>query len=153
MKKIITCLLALNAFVCIYSQELPKQPVTLTIAYFGEMITNPGLKIGLEVGWKSWESSKTKKDGTAKSYSTNLNPGVGIGFYYHKDYQTGLFLVPELGITRQSQRGGYWGGGFGLGYLFALTPNTYSVEGGEVEKTTAGHGYFISDIFILKGGA
>lgn len=134
------------------SQGFEKQPLTITLSYFGEMLTNPGFKLSVEVGWQSWEKVKTKNDGSEKRTDLRLTPELGVGLFFHPDYQTALFVIPGLYISRQNERGGYWGGGFGLGYMRTFASNVYEVDdSGQVQNSSFTNNYFVTDIFLAFG--
>ena len=146
MRKLILTFLAISPIVLIGQTFKPDG---ISISYFGEMVTHPGLMLSFDYNLKSWTKAKKKGDKTILK-SLKLEPG--LGFYYHKRYQTGVLLNTELQFNRQSPKGNFFGYGFGLGYLRTFIPNTFEVsEGGKVEQTTAGHNYFAPGIFFTLG--
>lgn len=83
-------------------------PQALSMSYYGESIAQPGLKIGLDYDLKNWQTDKTKKssESTTKQKSLVLSPT--LGFYMHKAYQTGLFILPELKYNREKPNGNFF---------------------------------------------
>lgn len=105
------------------------------------MIAHPGLKIGIDYTLKTWNKEKTKK-GLSEKVSKSYHLAPSVGFYYHRRYQTGVFLNTELSRKRQNSRGGYCSYGFNLGYLGTVVPHTYSLsESGVVERGLGKHSY------------
>lgn len=59
--------------------------------------------------------------------------------FIHKDYQTSLFILPELGYLRKNSRGNYKSTGIGAGYMRSIIPKVYELNpDGKIEKIGAG---------------
>ena len=101
------------------------KPASINLSYFGEMITHPGLKTGVTFNLKNWNKNKI-----------DLTPSVG--FFYHRNYQTGVFMLPELSYARMNKKGNYTAAGIGAGYMRSFIPNVYKLVDGEVRKTGQG---------------
>jgi hypothetical protein len=125
----------------VWGQNL--RPESLSIAYWGEMISHPGLKAEANYSLKSWEKEKQKKN-------IVLSPSLGV--FYHKRYQTGV--LPAVGLSYQSVRGAKktFSGGLDLGYLRTFVPNTYQItEEGLMEGIVAGHNYLATNVYVSLG--
>ena len=148
MKQLLVLLLTFSA--CeLYAQE--KSSPRLSIAYFGETITHPGLKIGINFPFHTWEKSKTKNNGTEKHLYKSFDVQPSLGFYFHQDYQTGLFVLPQLAYTRKNAKGAYTSFGLGAGYMRTFIPRVYALENDEIEKVGGGYNYLLSNYFITLG--
>ena len=125
---------------------------SLSIAYFGEMLTHPGVKIGLNYNLLGWTKNKRTRRGQERSVDKNLLLQPSLGIFYHERYQAGLMVLPEWSLLRQNERGGHFSVGAGVGYLRTFIPNTYEVSAsGEISKVTAGHDYLLTSYFISFG--
>ncbi len=126
-----------------------KNLESVSFSYYGEMITHPGLKLSSDFKIKGWD--KVKRD-SLKKINKSFIISPALGFFHHRRYQTGLFLIPEVKYKRQNPKGRFYELGIGAGYLKTFIPNTYEVgSNGEVNKTTAGHNYFATNYFISFG--
>ena len=124
----------------------------ISLAYFGETITHPGLKVGISFPLYEWEKHKTLRNGREKLLDKRIDLSPQLGFYYHQDYQTGLFVLPELSYIRQNAKGNYTALGVGAGYLHTRVPRVYDFDpSGEIEQIRSGHHYFISNYFATFG--
>lgn len=121
-------------------------------AYFGETITHLGLKVGLSFPLYEWEKHKTLRNGREKLLDKRLDLSPQLGFYYHQNYQTGLFVLPELSYIRQNAKGNYTALGIGAGYMHTRVPRVYDFDAsGEIEQIGAGYHYFVSNYFATFG--
>ena len=124
----------------------------ISLAYFGETITHPGLKVGVSFPLYQWEKHKTLRNGREKLLDKRIDLSPQLGFYYHQDYQTGLFVLPELSYIRQNAKGNYTALGIGAGYMHTRVPRVYDFDtSGEIEQIGAGYHYFISNYFATFG--
>ena len=129
-----------------------NNPTSISASYFGESITHPGLKIGVNYHLKSWDKTKTKKNTSQKTIYKRIDLSPNVGFYFHKDYQTGLFVLPELSYTRKNAKGNFMIFGMGAGYMRTFIPNVYEINSNnEIEKTPEGYNYFLTNYFIAFG--
>lgn len=87
----------------------------LSLAYEGGMITHPGLSAGYH-----------QRIGAHNAWV--LQGGVKLGFYYHKGYQTGVFLTPVLQGLHINQKGFMWGVDFGAGPQRTYIPKSYKID-------------------------
>lgn len=139
-------------FVALQGQAQFAKPESISVSYFGEMITHPGLKLSANFNLKEWSKMKNADKKHSKELGKSLVLSPAIGFYYHRRYQTGLFLIPEGKYRSLNQKGLFHEFGLGLGYLRTFVPNTYEVTGNdEVRKVSAGHNYFATNFFFTIG--
>lgn len=125
---------------------------SISMAYFGETITHPGLKVGLSFSLYEWEKHKMLHNGREKVLTKRIDLSPQLGFYYHQHYQTGLFALPELSYIRQNAKGNYTAFGIGAGYMHTRVPRVYDFDtSGEIEQIGAGYHYFISNYFVTFG--
>lgn len=146
MKYLLAILLTLG-ILALKAQDAPS----LSISYFGEGVTHPGLKIGLNFPFHSWEKTKTKGSGVEKHLYKSFALQPSLGFYFHQDYQTGLFVLPQLAYTRKNAKGSYASFGLGVGYLRTFIPRVYALENNEVKKVPGGYNYLLSNCFMTLG--
>ena len=129
-----------------------NNPTSISASYFGESITHPGLKIGINYELKNWDKTKIRKNTSKKTIYNRIDLSPSIGFYYHKDYQTGLFVILELSYTRKNAKGNFMTYGLGAGYMRTIIPNVYEINSNnEIEKTSEGYNYFLTNYFIAFG--
>ncbi|WP_339915837.1 hypothetical protein [Yeosuana marina] len=127
------------------AQDKEKKLKSISVGYFGEMITHPGFKVSLSYHIFQWENEK-KNNKTIKK-SVSINPS--IGGYYHRRYQTGIVALPEFAYNRTNSKGNSFSIGSGAGYLRTFIPNTYKVTNtGDVKKVNAGYNYFMTNVFM-----
>ena len=127
-------------------------PTSFSVSYFGETVIHPGLKMGLTYDLKRWEKSKTKRNGVKKNTIQGFELSPTVGFYYHKDYQTGIFILPEFSYTRTKTNGNFMTYGFGAGYMRSIIPSVYELNSnGEIEKIHTGNNYFVTNYFVSFG--
>jgi hypothetical protein len=131
-------LLVSTLFLSIIATAQKIKPTSFNISYFGETITHPGTKLGATFNLKTWNRN-----------TIALTPTVG--FFYHKNYQTGLFVLPELSFKRYNKKGNYKAAGIGAGYMRSFIPNVYKIKNGEIKHISAGHNYFLSSAFFTFG--
>ncbi|RYU96942.1 hypothetical protein [Emticicia agri] len=149
MKKLIIII----SFVCVsvFTNAQILKPQSVSIAYIGEAITHPGMKIGLNYSFFKWDRQKNNK-GAEKiiDYSIDFKPC--IGFYYHKSYQTGIFALPELSFTWKKQGGSFTAIGVGVGYMRTIIPAVYELDNDtNIRKIKAGNNYLVSNYYIAWG--
>jgi hypothetical protein len=149
MRYIIT-IIFLCAATTLSAQKL--KPVAVSASWFGETITHPGIKMGLTFQLKSYEKSKAKKNGKQKLITKSIDLTPSAGAFYHKNYQTAVFVIPELSYSRKNARGNYKSAGIGAGYMRTFVPNVYEFNGGgDIKKIHAGNNYFVTSCFITFG--
>jgi hypothetical protein len=121
-------------FIVLWALAIPitssgqKQATYVKIAYEGGMFTHPGLSAGIE---RTLGSKKNAEDGPWNEFRW----GGKLGFYFHRRYQTGVFVLPGISWVKTSSAGFQYGAGFHTGYLRSFIPNTYKVsEDGSVTR-------------------
>lgn len=128
------------------------KPKSVYVSYFGETVTHPGLKVGVTYQLIDWEKSKIRRNGTEKVVFKSLDLSPAIGFFYHTNYQTGLFVLPELSYRRMKANGNHIVFGVGAGYMRTFIPNVYELRPGEgIERVQEGNDYFITNYSIAFG--
>ena len=133
-------------------QAQSLRPKSISASYFGETVTHPGLKIGVTYQLKFWDKTKTRKNGDKRIIQRCIELSPGIGFFYHKDYQTGLFVLPEWSYSRKNAKGNFLTAGIGAGYMRTFIPNVYDLNSnGEIESNDAGYNYFLTNYSITFG--
>lgn len=124
-------------------------------SYLGEMITHPGLKLGIE---QSLAGSKTLKDtrrNISKTTYRELGISVSAGVFNHHRYQTGFLLTPEFYYSRKTAKntepgrrsdyGSRMMFGLAAGYLSTVVPNTWETDAGaSIKQVHSTHGYFLT---------
>ena len=137
---------------CSILQAQSLRPKSIYASYFGETVTHPGLKIGVTYQLKFWDKTKTRKNGDKRIIQRSIELSPGIGFFYHKDYQTGLFVLPEWSYSRKNAKGNFLTAGIGVGYMRTFIPNVYDLNAnGEIESIDAGYNYFLTNYSITFG--
>lgn len=126
-----------------------SNPQSANISYFGEFITHPGLRLGLEYELGSKTRSRPTKSKETQ-HAIQLRPS--LGFFFHRRHQTGIFLLPEVGYLRTNQKRRQFGAGLGVGYLMSFIPNVFEVTPeGSVEPTTAVHHFVLASSYVRFG--
>lgn len=57
------------------------RPQSIYASYFGETVTHPGLRVGLNYQLKDWSKTKLMKSGTEKVIQNNMDLSPSIGFF------------------------------------------------------------------------
>lgn len=124
----------------------------VSISYFGEMVTHPGIKLAVSYPIKQWMKIKNQKEGVTQEVFKSVQLGPSLAYYYHRRYHHGLQFVPELFYRRKKKNGTYLDLGIGLGVLRTIIPEVYAInELGLVEKSKSGYTYFQSGLFVAFG--
>jgi hypothetical protein len=148
MKYLITGLLLIIA--CSLSAQ-KWRPTEISVSYFGETITHPGIRAGVSYKLKNWHKHVVKKNkATVIHKGVLLQPSVGL--FYHSNYQTGLFVLPELSLIRKKENGSYRSIGLGAGYLQTVLPNVYELNAGEeIVKVNGRNHHFLTSVSFQYG--
>jgi hypothetical protein len=96
-------------------QSFGQRDKMISVAYEGGMITHPGLSAGFLV-----QASEKK--------SWVLQGGVKLGFYYHRRYQTAIFLLPMVQAQHIGNKGRLWGLNFAAGPQRTIIPKSYKID-------------------------
>lgn len=150
MKKYLVFLFLIHTTHLLFSQNL--KPDYLTVSYFGEAVTHPGMRLGATYTLTSWEKSKLKKNAKEKIIQKNISTGPGVGFFYHKDYQTALFFTGGIGYSRMNSKGNSLAFGIDVGYMRTFLPDVYSLNStDEIQKVHTGYNYFLTSYAVTFG--
>jgi hypothetical protein len=112
MLKPFTTVLILLLTSQLFGQQRDKM---ISLAYEGGMITHPGMSAGFLV-----------KAGEKNSWV--LQGGVKLGFYYHRRYQTGIFLLPLVQAQHLGNKGRLWGFNIAAGPQRTIIPKSYKIN-------------------------
>ena len=124
------------------------KPDVVSFSYFGETITHPGFRLGVDYSLKEYE--KIKRSGKISYRSFLFTPSTGM--FYHKGYQTSAFVLAEFSYKRMNENGRFFSVGIAPGYLRTFIPNSYAIKAdGVIEKITTGNNYFLGDISLTFG--
>ena len=136
MQKYLILLLILLPFT-VFGQN--KTDLYINVSYFGEMITHPGMRLGMNIPVKTWGENNHKHFDVAPS----------IGMFHHRRYQTGYFFLNDFTFRRNTSENKCLAAGLGLGFLNAQTPNTFiSLSEGSVYEIDANHWYIAINFFV-----
>ncbi len=128
------------------------KPKSIFVSYFGETITHPGLKVGADFSCTGWSKKKIKKNGNQTVIQKNIYLCPSIGFFYHRDYQTGLFIISQLKYSRKKAKKNYLSYAIGAGYMRTFIPNVYVINStGEIERFHTGYNYFTTNYSVTFG--
>ncbi len=127
---LISALLFVNTI--IYAQS-PFSEYHLRVAYFGEFITHPGFKLGVETPFSVRLKEKKR---ITKEKSKLL--AASVGMYHHVDNHYGTFLLTEVGGKGTRPKGFTTERWMGIGYFRSwLASPTFEVDdNGEVDQLT-----------------
>jgi hypothetical protein len=132
------------------AQELPvRNPVPITISVYSESVGVPNFKnffkdpsIGIRVGTEFYY---TNKSGHQTLQTVNL------GYYYHKDFQSGVYISTEFGY-RKFIGDFFLDGTIGGGYLLITSAlPRYENRGNDYEKISNTFGRFMPTLGIGAG--
>lgn len=126
-------LLPLTAF----SQK--KTDAYVSASYFGEMLTHPGLRLGLNIPVNVWGENK----------HNHLDVGPSVGMFHHRRYQTGYFFINDFTYRKTTKKNNCLAAGVGIGFMNTQVPNAYlSLPDGSVHIPDASHWYMLVDLFV-----
>ncbi len=123
-------LLILFLYVTAHSQDQPSAPpLEMNISYFGETITHPGLKIGMESALSQKSREKIKRTGKTFTKRKLLFLATSLGGYHQHRFHTGIFINGEIGYRVTKKKGIKTELLVGLGYLRTFVDgDTYGVD-------------------------
>lgn len=113
----------------------------MSVGYNGAYITHPGLETSIS---RSVKNQDPQKD----VVSNDIRVGMSLGFYFHKNRHTALFLAPTIEWLHTSASGFQWGFNLPLGFMKTFLPSVYEVSGSSVESI---QGTGPSDFFVMPG--
>lgn len=132
MKSII--LLPFLVLACALSHGQTDTSWNFDIGYSGGNIVHPGINVGALKAINTTE--KERRNG--KIIKKEIQIGARTGFYYHRNYNSGLWLQGEIAQLRSKRDSRYQKYSLGIGGLQTWVPKVYSVNNqGAVEFKSA----------------
>ncbi|MGS0528066.1 hypothetical protein ACU8V7_25585 [Zobellia nedashkovskayae] len=137
--------------------ELPESFLDRTefkASYFGNLLWNNGINVGAEYLWKENSKVKERKSGNKTiTHQFLLNGNLGVTTNFFNNTNTGLFTNYGLTWRRTNHKGKQISVEFNpLGYYRSFLPETYEVNGDDVDKVfLAGRGYYSPSLSIGFG--
>lgn len=142
------------------AQEMPQESTSFLdktefkIGYTGNIFWNNGLNLGAEYLWKENLKTKTTKRGLrTNSHQWLFNGNLGVTTNFSSQTDTGIFT--NFGITwrRTNKKGKQFSIEFNpLGYYRSMLPETYKVNGDDVDKVfLPGRSYYAPSVSIGIG--
>lgn len=129
--KILLPIITLVSTMC-YCQK--EKTWNIDIGYSGSNIVHPGINTGAIKTIKSIE--KVRKNGKIIKKENLI--GGRAGFYFHRNYQTGLWLQGEIAHLRSKSDKRYHTFSLGIGCVETWVPKVYSINNqGDVEYSRA----------------
>ena len=125
-----------------------RGPKSVSLSYFGEMISHPGLKIGYNHQFHLRTHHKKRKSKKKNEYvfvRRGYLLSISAGGFNHNRYQTGYFTFLEPKYRVENKSGLFYEIALGGGYMKTVTPSVY-VENGDLKEKYFHNDYFISSI-------
>jgi hypothetical protein len=150
MKTYLIILILCSSFLLVKAQEFPVgRPIPLTITLYSESVGLPGFEnflkdpaFGVRVGTEFYYANKS-------GYQTLQT--VNLGYYYHKDFQSGVYLSTEFGY-RKFIGDFFLDGTIGGGYLLITSAlPRYENRGSDYEKISNTFGGFMPAVGLGAG--
>lgn len=121
----------------------------ITLGYHGDMIANPGVRIGYESAFKSWE-----KNQSSQVKFKSLRYSIDVRYYLNRKHHHGIIVAPGISYVRQRENGKFiqikYAAGIHRsivdGQVFAINDTT-----GKVEQGKKGQFSFYNDLSFLFG--
>ncbi|AUP77328.1 hypothetical protein [Flavivirga eckloniae] len=123
-------------------------------SYFGNIFWNNGLVFGAEYLLKEHVKTKNRKRGQrTNTHQFLLNGNLGFTTNFSSKTDTGVFTNYGLTWRRTNKKGKQFSIAFNpLGYYRSFLPETYKVNGDNVEKVfLPGRGYYAPSISVGIG--
>lgn len=151
MKYILTILFLLGIHLHLFAQK----ENSISVAYFGNFAIQPGLKIGSQFNFKTWEKDKFhKKDTITKLQKLFVSPQFTI--FTRPERNTNYLINVDLGYQFQNkERKLYQAVSLGLGYLLQSELLSFSVNLGSGEtsnKNRESRHFFLPTLNYELGG-
>ena len=125
-----------------FSQDIANSNLRISVSYFGEFITHPGIRLGL--GKKL--SDRKAKEGIQKSWIADIN----LTYYKHKRNHEALMVGASIGRERIGRKGLLSQLNLGLAYMSSfLDGEVYSWNGEEIIE---GNRHSAHASFGINGG-
>jgi hypothetical protein len=149
LKRCVTAILLVFALIGhnpIAAQDYSIPKLQASIAYFGELITHPGVKLGINYTLK--QKSKIKKSG--KQINKSWITGAHATFYRHKFNHKALIFNGFIGRQRIGYAGFLMQLNFETGYMASfLDGEAYEWNGSTLQRAKKGSSHFV---FGFNGG-
>ena len=117
-----------------YSQS-SQEGLPIVVGYLGHYAIQPGIKIGTEIPFKTWEKERTRKKGNitrVKRFSVNPQ----LAWFTRINQDANYWLNAEVMYkVRNKERGFYTAFTAGVGYLLQSKVASFSVNLATGEKT------------------
>ncbi len=131
------------------TQTVPeKKPLPWSISYYGNLVTHPGFKIGMD-----WHLLRIDKEKTRRSKTKNISKFLlvtpSVAYYFHPKSHTGLLVAADLQWRKYGNRGFYTAASLGLGYYTKFNSGEtleVSSDGSVTSKSVSSRGYFTPSI-------
>lgn len=143
------CLLLLTLVLAFNGVAQTKMAPRIGVAYFGEVITHPGISLSYEKDFHRFET-RSKEGGNAQKSKT-LYYGLEVGAYHHNRALNAAFSQISIGFRKEGKKGGTWAFDMGNGYLLGSIPKVYTVVDGRVSKTRSTHHYTLHSLNFSFG--
>ncbi len=148
MKKYLILICCAFSLTCISAQsELKGIPVS--IAYLGQALIQPGVKISTEFNLKKF----TQPANTGRSKNVYISPQ--IGFFTRPGIQNNLLVNTEIGIRRRNNENGFFTAfSLGAGYLreYQILSTSINLGDGKISsKNMEGRGFFLPSLNLEFG--
>ncbi len=124
------------------------------VSYFGNIFWNNGLNFGAEYLLKEYTKVKNRKRGQrTNTHEVLLNGTLGFTTNFSTTTDTGIFTNYGVTWRRTNKKGKQFSIAFNpLGYYRSFLPETYEVNGENVEKVfLPGRGYYAPSISVGIG--
>ncbi|WP_350293986.1 hypothetical protein [uncultured Croceitalea sp.] len=141
----------------IQKSELPQSFVKRAeykVAYTGSIVWLNGINLGSEYLWKEYlKSKKRRRGGRMNKHQFLLNANLGFSTNFSSKTDTGIYTNAGLIWRRTNKKGKQFNIEFNpLGYYRSFLPETFEVNGDNVEKVAlAGRGYYTPSISVGIG--
>lgn len=143
------CLLVINFLTTRAQESINGRSIPITVTLFSESVGLPNFKglfknpnLGIRIGTEFYYANKTGHQ-TVQT--------LNIGYYYHKDFQSGLYLGSEIGY-RKLFGDFFLDGTLGSGFLLVTSAlPRYKKAGDNFEKISNTFGRFMPTLGIGAG--
>jgi hypothetical protein len=133
-------LLSLIGTKSLFAQDYSIPKLQASIAYFGELLTHPGVKLGMS--YTINQKSKNKKSG--KQINKGWLTGANATFYRHKFNHKALMLTGFIGRQRIGNAGFLMQLNFETGYMASfLDGEAYEWDGSTFQKAKKGSSHLV----------
>lgn len=146
---LVMCLLVMNFLTTRAQESINGRSIPITVTVFSESVGLPNFKgffknpnLGIRIGTEFYYSNKTGHQAVQT---------LNIGYYYHKDFQSGVYLSSEIGY-RKLFGDFFLDGTLGGGYLLVTSAlPRYKKVGDNFEKISNTFGRFMPTLGIGAG--